>query len=97
MICPEQRVRWNAGHRRPVGALLWLFPPAWGAVEPALKVGFACPFVVVDPTDSFLIYGTETAFAFGLVCPFVGFVCPLVVVAPTNWARSLTPPIRRGR
>ena len=31
--------------------LLWLFCPAWDAVELTLKVGFICPFVVIDPTD----------------------------------------------
>ena len=33
------------------GALIWLFSPAWDAVELTLKVGFICPFVVDDPTD----------------------------------------------
>ena len=33
------------------GTLLWLFSPAWDAVELTLQVGFVCPFVVIDPTD----------------------------------------------
>ena len=33
------------------GALLWLFSPAWDAVELPLKVGFICYFMVIDPTN----------------------------------------------
>ena len=33
-----------------LGALIWLFSPAWDAVKLTLKVGFICPFVVNDPT-----------------------------------------------
>ena len=35
------------------GSLLWLFSPDWpgDAFELTLKVGFICPFVVIDPTD----------------------------------------------
>ena len=33
------------------GTLLWLFSPAWDAVKLTLKVGFVCPFVVIDPKD----------------------------------------------
>ena len=33
------------------GTLLWLFSPAWDAVELTRKVGFICPLVVIDPTD----------------------------------------------
>ena len=29
-------------------ALRWLFSPAWDAVELTLKIGFICPFVVID-------------------------------------------------
>ena len=32
-------------------ALLWLFSPAWNAVNLIMQVGFICPFVVSDPTD----------------------------------------------
>lgn len=32
------------------GTLLWLFSPAWDAVELTRKVGFICPLVVIDPT-----------------------------------------------
>ena len=32
------------------GALIWLFSPAWDAVELTLKAGFICLFVVDDPT-----------------------------------------------
>ena len=50
---------------------LWLFSPAWYAVELTLQVGFRCPFVVIDPifrlvdvylsrlfytTESFVLY-----------------------------------------
>ena len=31
--------------------MLWLFCPAWDAVELTLQVGFICSFVVIDPTD----------------------------------------------
>ena len=34
-----------------LGALIWLFSPAWDAVKLTLKAGFICPFVVDDPTD----------------------------------------------
>ena len=34
-----------------VGALLWLFSPAWDAIELTLKVGFICPFVVIGSTE----------------------------------------------
>ena len=30
-------------------ALLWMFSPAWFTVKLTLKVGFICPFVVLDP------------------------------------------------
>ena len=32
-------------------ALRWLFSPAWDTVKLTLKVGFICPFVVIDPTN----------------------------------------------
>ena len=32
-----------------LGALVWLFSPAWGAVELTLEVGGIYPFVVIDP------------------------------------------------
>ena len=35
-----------------VRALIWLFSPVGDAVELTLKVGFICPFVVIDSTDS---------------------------------------------
>ena len=34
-----------------LGALIWLFSPAWDAVKLTLKVGFICPFVVNEPTN----------------------------------------------
>ena len=34
-----------------LGALHWLLSPAWDAVEITPKVGFICPFVVIDHTD----------------------------------------------
>ena len=34
-----------------LGALVWLFSPAWDAVELTLEVGGIYPFVVIDPTD----------------------------------------------
>jgi hypothetical protein len=34
-----------------VATLVWLFSPAWDAVELTLEVVFICPFVVIDPTD----------------------------------------------
>ena len=33
------------------GTFLWVFPPTWDAVRLTLKVGFMCPFVVIDPTN----------------------------------------------
>ena len=33
-----------------LGSLVWLFCPAWDAVEFTLEVGFIYPFVVIDPT-----------------------------------------------
>ena len=33
------------------GTLLWLFSPAWDAVNLTLEVGFICLFVVIDPTN----------------------------------------------
>jgi hypothetical protein len=33
-------------------ALFWPFSPAWDAVALNLDVGFICPFVVIDPTDT---------------------------------------------
>jgi hypothetical protein len=30
--------------------LVWLFSPAWDAVQLTLEFGFICPFVVIDPT-----------------------------------------------
>ncbi len=33
------------------GALVWLFSPAWDAVERTLEVGFICPFGVIGPAD----------------------------------------------
>ena len=32
-------------------AFLWLFSPTWDSVKLTLKVGFICPFMVIDPTD----------------------------------------------
>ena len=34
-----------------LGTFLWLFSPAWDAIELTLHVGFICPFVVIGPTD----------------------------------------------
>ena len=38
-----------------LGTFLWLFSPAWDAIEVQdeliLHVGFICPFVVIGPTD----------------------------------------------
>ena len=34
------------------GTLLWLFSPAWDAVKQTLQVGFICPLLVIDPTNS---------------------------------------------
>ena len=34
-----------------LGALVWLFFPAWDAVELTLQVGGIYPFVVFGPTD----------------------------------------------
>ena len=31
--------------------IVWLFSPACDAVQLTRKVGFICPFVVIDPTD----------------------------------------------
>ena len=31
--------------------MLWLFSPAWDAVELTLQVGFICSFVAIDPAD----------------------------------------------
>jgi hypothetical protein len=33
------------------GPLVWLFSPAWDAVELTLEVGFIYPFAVIDPTE----------------------------------------------
>ena len=33
------------------GTFLWLFSPTWNTVKLTLKVGFICPFVVIDPTN----------------------------------------------
>ena len=35
------------------GTFLWLFSPTWDAVKitVTLKVGFICPFGVIDPTN----------------------------------------------
>ena len=42
------------------GSLVWLFSPAWDAVNSSCQdVGFICPFVVIDPTD----LGVTTAVA----------------------------------
>ena len=34
-----------------LGALVWLFSPAWDAVALTLEAGGICPLVVIDPTD----------------------------------------------
>ena len=34
-----------------LGTFLWLFSLAWDAVKLTLKVGFACPFMVIDHTN----------------------------------------------
>ena len=51
MIFSEDQVCYNTGYDCLFGALLSLFSPAWGAIKLTLKVGFMCPFVVIDPTD----------------------------------------------
>ena len=34
-----------------LGTFLWLFSLAWDAVKLTLKVGFTCPFMVIDHTN----------------------------------------------
>ncbi len=46
-----------------LGASVWLFSPAWDAVELTLEVGGIYPFVVIDPTDQ----GATTVVAPGLM------------------------------
>ena len=36
----------------PTVLFFWLFSPAWDAVQLTLQVGFICPFVVIDPSNS---------------------------------------------
>ena len=48
-----------------LGALIWLYSPAWDAVQLTLKVGFICPFVVDDPT----CLGATMVVAQAYACP----------------------------
>ena len=58
------------------GSLVWLFSPAWDAVNsPCQEVGFICPFVVIDPTD----LGATTAIARNLLrdlCLTISYLSP---------------------
>ena len=49
------------------GTLLWLFSQACDAIKLTMKVGFICPFVVIDPTD----FGSTTELLFQASCLFI--------------------------
>ena len=49
IISSEDQVYLNTGYDHRFGATLWLCSPSWDVIEVILKVGFICPFVVIDP------------------------------------------------